>query len=58
MPDSIVPQFGQAEPVAELIPYMLANFLDGDRRFAKACKDAVIDISGLQPDTPTRRGRP
>jgi len=27
--------YGQAEPVAELIPAMLASFLDSDRGFAR-----------------------
>jgi hypothetical protein len=31
--------YGQAEPVPELIPYMLAGFLDNDRCFAKARKE-------------------
>lgn len=26
----------EAEPIAEMIPYMLQNFLEGDRMFAKA----------------------
>jgi hypothetical protein len=28
--------YGQAETVADLIPYMLRGFLEGDRAFAKA----------------------
>ncbi len=28
--------YGQAESVADLIPYMLQNFLDGDRAFARS----------------------
>lgn len=28
--------YGEAEPVAQLIPYMLENFLAADRGFAKA----------------------
>ena len=32
--------YGQVESVAELIPFMLASFLEGDRAFAKARKDA------------------
>ncbi|WP_425453237.1 DUF2274 domain-containing protein [Sphingomonas gilva] len=28
--------YGQSEPVAELIPHMLASFLASDRGFAKA----------------------
>lgn len=27
--------YGQAEPLAELIPAMLANFLEGDKAFAR-----------------------
>jgi hypothetical protein len=30
--------YGENEPVAELIPFMLEAFLDGDREFAKARK--------------------
>ncbi|TIL82837.1 MAG: DUF2274 domain-containing protein, partial [Mesorhizobium sp.] len=33
--------YGEAETVAELIPYMLAGFLEGDRAFAKARKDGL-----------------
>lgn len=32
--------YGQAESVADLIPYMLQSFLAGDRGFAKA-RDAL-----------------
>ena len=28
--------YGQAEPVQELIPAMLASFVEGDRNFARA----------------------
>ncbi len=30
--------YGEAEPVAELIPFMLEAFLESDREFAKALK--------------------
>jgi hypothetical protein len=30
--------YGETEPVAELIPHMLASFLEADRGFAKARK--------------------
>ncbi|AZO34809.1 MAG: DUF2274 domain-containing protein [Mesorhizobium sp.] len=33
--------YGEAETVAELIPFMLAGFLEGDRAFAKARKDGL-----------------
>lgn len=32
--------YGREEPIAELIPAMLATFLDGDRGFAKAREEA------------------
>lgn len=32
--------YGQDEPLAELVPHMLAAFLIGDRGFAKARKQA------------------
>jgi hypothetical protein len=32
--------YGREEPVVELIPAMLAAFLDGDRGFAKAREEA------------------
>ncbi len=31
--------YGQAEPVQELIPAMLASFLDGDRMFSRRRRD-------------------
>ena len=33
--------YGQSEPVAELVPHMLAAFLASDRGFAKARADAA-----------------
>ncbi|CDX12203.1 conserved hypothetical protein [Mesorhizobium plurifarium] len=33
--------YGESETVAELIPFMLAGFLEGDRAFAKARKDGL-----------------
>ncbi|OHV86658.1 DUF2274 domain-containing protein [Mesorhizobium sp. ORS 3428] len=33
--------YGESETVAELIPYMLHGFLEGDRAFAKARKEGV-----------------
>ncbi|TGT57737.1 DUF2274 domain-containing protein [Mesorhizobium sp. M00.F.Ca.ET.170.01.1.1] len=38
--------YGDAETVAELIPFMLAGFLDGDRAFAKARKEGQSATSG------------
>ncbi|WP_192357297.1 DUF2274 domain-containing protein [Mesorhizobium mediterraneum] len=33
--------YGESETVAELIPFMLAGFLEGDRVFAKARKEGL-----------------
>lgn len=49
--------YGNAESVAELIPFMLGNFLDSDRGFAKARKDGLADMANLLPAQPRRRGR-
>ncbi|MER9145638.1 DUF2274 domain-containing protein [Mesorhizobium sp. M0871] len=34
--------YGESETVAELIPFMLVGFLEGDRAFAKARKEGVL----------------
>ncbi len=47
--------YGQAESVANLIPFMLGAFLDSDKGFAKARKDAPANA--LPEPEPTRRGR-
>jgi hypothetical protein len=49
--------YGEAEAIAVLIPFMLGNFLESDRGFAKARKDAVLDTAGPLPDRPGRRVR-
>ena len=50
--------YGQAEAVAELIPFMLEAFLDGDRGFVKARKEGIEEPSlGILPPTRTRRSR-
>lgn len=49
-------EYGDSETVADLIPYMLASFLDGDRAFAKARKSDV-PASIDDPPTAKRRGR-
>lgn len=46
--------YGEAESVAELIPFMLEAFLDSDRAFAKARKDG-LPVTGI--DKPARRTR-
>lgn len=33
--------YGETESVAELIPFMLETFLDGDRAFAKARREGL-----------------
>ena len=46
--------YGQAESVEELVPFMLASFLEGDRGFAKARKE-VPELPVIEPRS--RRGR-
>jgi hypothetical protein len=36
--DAYEAQYGQRESVTDLIPYMLAGFLEGDREFVRAHK--------------------
>jgi hypothetical protein len=47
--------YGQAESVAELIPFMLVSFLDSDKGFAKARKETPLDVP-VEPER-RRRGR-
>lgn len=52
--------YGQAEAMAELIPYMLESFLDADREFARARKEGRLDrVQGEADHTPriSRRRR-
>ncbi|MDQ7250444.1 DUF2274 domain-containing protein [Dongia sedimenti] len=46
--------YGEAESVEELIPFMLAGFLEADRGFAKARKE-VSELPAVEPRP--RRGR-
>jgi hypothetical protein len=46
--------YGEAESVEELVPFMLASFLEGDRGFAKARKE-VPELPDMEPRPP--RGR-
>lgn len=48
--------YGEAESVAEIIPYMLEAFLDSDRVFAKARKEGVAD--SRPEDTAHRKPKP
>ncbi|UVC15126.1 DUF2274 domain-containing protein [Mesorhizobium onobrychidis] len=45
--------YGESETVAELIPFMLAGFLEGDRAFAKARKEG---LTANIPDRPQSLG--
>jgi hypothetical protein len=47
--------YGQAESVADLIPFMLGAFLESDRAFAKARKDGLPEVP-VAPGV-KRRGR-
>ena len=46
--------YGEAESVEELVPFMLASFLEGDRGFARARKE-VPELPIVEPRP--RRGR-
>jgi hypothetical protein len=46
--------YGEAESVEELVPFMLTSFLEGDRGFAKARKEAP-ELPVVEPRP--RRGR-
>ncbi|HTI00675.1 MAG TPA: DUF2274 domain-containing protein [Acidisoma sp.] len=48
--------YGEAESLAELIPFMLGVFLDSDRGFAKARKSVIDEAVSAEPATP-RGGR-
>jgi hypothetical protein len=42
--------YGEAESVEELVPFMLASFLEGDRGFAKARKEvSELPVIELRP---------
>jgi hypothetical protein len=40
-------RYGEAEPVSELIPFMLASFLESDRGFAKAQRGSGAGAAAL-----------
>jgi hypothetical protein len=46
--------YGEAESVADLIPFMLEAFLESDRGFAKARRDRVPDVAAPAPDRSPR----
>ncbi len=48
--------YGEAESVADLIPFMLTGFLESDRGFAKARKEVPPEVSaGTAQHRPARR---
>ncbi len=47
--------YGQAEPVVELIPYMLESFLASDRSYAKALKNRPDEATQVGGTKATRR---
>jgi hypothetical protein len=48
--------YGEAESVEELVPYMLASFLEGDRGFAKARKEVPeMSVTEFHPRRRRRR---
>lgn len=44
----------EAEPVNELIPYILQSFLDSDRGFAKARKNGAGEVASEAESRPAR----
>ncbi len=50
--------YGEAETVAELIPFMLGAFLESDRGFAKARKSGARDGASQPSVQPLRREAP
>lgn len=49
--------YGEAESVADLIPFMLQAFLDSDKAFAKARKTSPPDAGKEKPSRRTRKPR-
>ena len=48
--------YGEAESIADLIPFMLSSFLDSDRGFAKARKEVPPEApAGTAQHRPARR---
>ena len=47
--------YGRAETVEELIPFMLSDFLESDKAFAKARKE--VSLLPVPDETVRRRGR-
>lgn len=49
--------YGEAETVAELIPFMLEAFLDSDRAFARARKEGLPEVDVEKRASRTRSPR-
>ena len=49
--------YGEQEPVQSLIPYMLREFLDADRGFAKAAKARSASAAAAVPSSRARAPR-
>jgi hypothetical protein len=47
--------YGRVETVEELIPFMLSDFLDSDKAFAKARRE--VSLPRVPEETVRRRGR-
>lgn len=46
--------YGEAESVADMIPFMLTGFLESDRAFARARKQVPSEAAGTTQHRPTR----
>lgn len=49
--------YGEAEPISELIPYMLESFLAGDRTYVKVLKSRSAEALPDRVTKTTRRSR-
>ncbi|MCK9994016.1 MAG: hypothetical protein Dbin4_02536 [Alphaproteobacteria bacterium] len=48
--------YGEAESIADLIPFMLSGFLESDRGFARARKEVLLEApAGTEHHRPERR---
>ena len=50
--------YGEAESVADLIPFMLSGFLESDRGFTKARKQVPMEAAGTAQHRPARPSPP
>jgi hypothetical protein len=49
--------YGETESIADLIPFMLEAFLEGDRAFAKARKEGTPEAKAEAPVARSRKRR-